>query len=366
MLLVVGQLGLGGTERQVVLLASALRARGVDVRVASLYGGGPREAELAAAGVPVWVGTVAGKWQVWRLLAGLTAFVRLLRAFRPDVVHAFLFHAYVIAGPAALLAGVPVRVAGRRSLGTFLDGRTLLRAAERVTTRSYDALVANARAVADDTLRRERVRPELVHVLPNALPAGSFHSVRDPDRPWSSPVRVICVANLIEYKGHRFLLDALAGAHQPVHLDLVGDGPERAGLEAQAATAGLDVTFLGTRADVQSLLLAADVFVLPSLEEGMSNALMEAMAAGLPVVATAVGGNSEVVGSAGLLCKPADADDLARALNSLVHNEPRARALGAAARTRAEAAFGIDALATGHLTLYRRLLEARCAASPVS
>lgn len=366
MLLVVGQLGLGGTERQVVLLASALLARGVDVRVCAMYAGGPRERELAEAGVPVWIGSVPSSWQVWRLATSLVRFLRLVREQRPDVVHAFLFHAYVLAGPLSRLAGVPAVVAGRRSLGTFLQGRPVLRLAAGWSNRSYDAFVANAQAVADDSLRRERVRADRMHVIPNALPPEAFTRVRDPERPWDDPVRLVCVANLIHYKGHRHLLDALALLGQPVHLDLIGDGPERVALAAQATGLGLDVALLGARTDVPALLAAADVFVLPSLEEGMSNALMEAMAAGLPCIATDVGGNREVLADAGVLCRPGDAADLAAGLRHVLDDPGAARALGAAARSAAASRFGIDALGDAHLALYSRLLEVRCAASPAS
>lgn len=344
------------------LLAQALLARGVDVRVAALFAGGPRVQELIDAGVPVWIGDVPRKWQVWRLLCALVRFMRLLRALRPDVVHAFLLQAYVLAGPLARLARVPVLVAGRRSLGTFLEGRPLLKLAERVTTPAYSALVANARAVAADTLRRERVPPERVHVIPNALPETSFDVARGLDRPWSDPVRLLCVANLIDYKGHRYLLDALTGLDRRVHLELVGEGPERAALEQQAAANALDVVLLGARTDVTALLAAADVFVLPSLEEGMSNALMEAMAAGLPAIATDVGGNREVLDGVGVLCRAADPGSLRLALQAVLADEDAARALGGAARRRALERYRVDALAESHLALYRKLWEARCAA----
>ncbi|MDT7538081.1 MAG: hypothetical protein QOI82_1666 [Actinomycetota bacterium] len=340
-----------------MLLASALRARGVQVRVAALYAGGPREQELASAGVPVWLGGVPRKWQVWRLLAALWRLFRLMRRERPDVVHAFLFHAYVIAGPLARLARVPVTVAGRRSLGSFLDGRPLLRLLGRWSNHAYDAVVANAQAVADDTLRREGLAPAAVHVIPNALPDEAFATGATAHR-WAEPVQLLCVGNLIAYKGHSNLLAALAQLRSPVHLDIAGEGPERDRLQLAAEQRGLDVSLLGARRDVAVLLQSADVFVLPSLEEGMSNALMEAMAAGLPIVATDVGGNREVLGDTGVLCRAGDPADLARTLQGLLDDPEGARAMGCTARRRAEERFRVDAFAEAHVTLYRRLLEA--------
>lgn len=359
-----GQLGVGGTEQQVVLLALALRQRGVDVRVAALYAGGPREQELAAADVPVWIGGVPRKWQVWKLAVSLVRFVLLMRRTQPDVVHAFLFHAYVLVGPLGRLARVPVLVAGRRSLGRFLDDSPFLRLLERLTTPSYDALVANAQAVADDTLARERVPASRVHVIPNALIPHQHTS--SPRTAWGDPPVVLCVANLIAYKGHRHLLTAaeqLAARGRPLRLVLAGEGPERRTLTEQARRGGIQVSLLGQRSDVERLLSEADLFALPSLEEGMSNALMEAMAAGLPIVATDVGGNAEVLGDAGVLCRPGDPADLAAALERLLVDEAAARAVGRSARQRAEESFGVQALVDAHLALYARLIkECTCAA----
>lgn len=362
-LLVIGQLGRGGTERQLVLLAGALKASGVDVRVASLYGGGPREDELRELRIPTWIGDVPSKRHVWRLFKALFAFWRMVRTTRPDVVHAFLFHAYVIAAPVARWAGVPVVVAGRRSLGTFLEGRWFLQRAERITARCCDALVANATAVAEDTRRREHVGASRVHVIPNALPPASFRAPSDPTRARKRPPELLCVANLIGYKGHRDLLCAVALLERPVRVVLAGEGTERQSLQALAAELELDVVFLGARDDVTALLATADIFVLPSHEEGMSNALMEAMAAGLPCVATDVGGNREVLGSNGVLCRARDSADLARALGDVLSDESWSRDLAAAARVSALERFGVSALGEAHVSLYRELLKGlACAA----
>ncbi|HVE73831.1 MAG TPA: glycosyltransferase [Mycobacteriales bacterium] len=356
-LLVVGQLGRGGTERQVVLLATALRQQGVEVQVASLYGGGPREQELAAAGIPVWIGGVDTKTHPWRALVGVLRFYRLLRQFRPDVMHAFLVHACVIAGPLARLARVPAVVAGRRSLADILAGRRLLSLADRLTTPTYHCLVANADAVAADTLRRERVSADRVHVVRNALPTTAFERERDQNRAWSDPPVALCVANLIGYKGHADLIDALALLSRPVRVLLVGEGPERPALIARIAARGVAAQLLGARSDVGELLAQADVFVLPSHQEGMSNALMEAAAAGLPCIATDVGGNREVLGEHGVLCRPHDPTDLARALESVLHDESAARELGRLARVRARERFGLAPFVQAHLELYDRLLH---------
>lgn len=172
---------------------------------------------------------------------------------------------------------------------------------------------------------------------------------------------LIVVGTLKPQKGHRYLLDALPGViaqYPDLHLLIVGDGELRAELEAQARTPGLDghVHFLGNRGDVPALLAASDYFVLPSLWEGLPMALLEAMAGGLPVIATEVSGTRQVMipGESGLLVPPGDVDQLRAALLQLATNPEQARSMGAAARRRVIAAFSAQQQAAEHVALYRR------------
>src|SRR5262249_18774509 len=161
-----------------------------------------------------------------------------------------------------------------------------------LATRVTDLLIANAEAVAEDTRRHEGVSPAKITTVYNGLPDSAFAPARPSTIDTAAPV-VLCVANLKADKGHRFLLDAVARLRDQglyCTLVLVGDGPERRALDALAARLGVDARFLGTRTDIEPLLARAQVVALASLHEGMSNAVMEAMAAGRPVVATDVGG----------------------------------------------------------------------------
>jgi glycosyltransferase involved in cell wall biosynthesis len=361
--LLIGQLGMGGTEKQLVLLAEGLRARGIDTTVLVMFDGGPREDALRAAGVPVVHLGFRRRSAGWRMpAANLAAFLRLarhLRRIRPDVLHAFLFHGYVPAAPAGRLARVPVLVAGRRSLADFKRGRPLLLAVERIATGMTDHLVANADAVAEDTRAERGVRPGKVTVVRNGLPDSAFDPVPPADLATPLPL-VLCVANLIVYKGHRHLLDAvatLAGRGLPCTLALAGDGPERPRLERQAARLGVDVRFLGTRSDVERLLARADVAVLASLEEGMSNAVMEAMAAGRPVVATDVGDTGELLRGRGVLVPPADPEALARGLERVLTDPELAGRLSRAARAWSRDQLPVGTMVDRHVRLYTELLE---------
>jgi glycosyltransferase involved in cell wall biosynthesis len=289
--------------------------------------------------------------------------IRLHRE-RPDIVHAFLFRSYVVGAPVARMARIPVFVAGRRSLGDFKEGRPVALAAERLATRITDLIIANAEAVAADTERRERVGVGQVEVVYNGLPEQAFAAVSPADVETSDPV-VLCVANLRGCKGHRYLLEAMDRLQRdgrPCTLLLAGEGQERHSLERQAAGLRIDVRFLGQCHDVRPLLARADVVVLPSLREGMSNAVMEAMAAGRPVVATRVGGTPELLAGRGLIVPPADPVALAVAIGQVLSDHGLAVRLGEAARNWSCGHLSVAAMVDRHIQIYSGLLERRCAA----
>jgi len=355
------QLGMGGTEKQVVLLACGLHERGIDTSVWVLSGDTEKchEDALRRDGIRV---VDIGLRRFRNLCQAPPNFTRLgamtirLHRERPDIVHAFLFRSYVVGAPVARMARIPVFVAGRRSLGDFKEGRPVALAAERLATRITDLIIANAEAVAADTERRERVGVGQVEVVYNGLPEQAFAAVSPADVETSDPV-VLCVANLRGCKGHRYLLEAMDRLQRdgrPCTLLLAGEGQERHSLERQAAGLRIDVRFLGQCHDVRPLLARADVVVLPSLREGMSNAVMEAMAAGRPVVATRVGGTPELLAGRGLIVPPADPVALAVAIGQV--------RLGEAARNWSCGHLSVAAMVDRHIQIYSGLLERRCAA----
>ena len=169
------------------------------------------------------------------------------------------------------------------------------------------------------------------------------------------------VGTLKEQKGHRYLVEAVAPliARTPqLHILIVGDGALRGSLETQVRAAGIEgnVHFLGNRSDVPAILSASDVFVLPSLWEGLPMALIEAMASGLPVIATLVSGSQQVVeqGRSGILVPPGEVAPLRQAIEDLLADPEWARLLGKAARQRVEEAYSARRQAEEHLSLYRR------------
>ncbi len=366
--LVIPQLApLGGTETQLFLLARELHARNIDVKVLVLRRDGRHAETPHPAGVEVhhlgFVPLSPGPSALARNLCACVSLLRLLRRLRPQVLHAFLYFGYVVGPPAARLARVPVVVAGRRSQSFFKRRRRWVLAVERAATHITDHVVANAVAVAEDTRAVECVPAHKLSVVYNGLPESAFAPVTPEDVDTSLPV-VLCVANLLKVKGHRFLIDAaavLSRQGRACTVVLIGEGPERGHLETQAAVLGVDVRFLGFRTDTAGFLARADVVVLPSLSEGLSNAVMEAMAAGRPIVATSVGGTPELLEDRGVLVPASSPSALAEGVGRLLDDPELAAALGAAARAWARKNLDVAVMAEQHINLYHRLLEARCA-----
>jgi glycosyltransferase involved in cell wall biosynthesis len=172
---------------------------------------------------------------------------------------------------------------------------------------------------------------------------------------------MILVGTLKEQKGHSYLIQAAApliAQNNNLHILFPGDGPLRTSLQQQVQQLGLEkhIHFLGSRKDIPDLLAASDYFVLPSLWEGLAMALIEAMASGLPVIATCVSGSQQVVvsGETGLLVPPGDVDQLRQAIAEMMANPERAKKMGQAGGARAEAVFGAGKQAEEHLSLFQK------------
>jgi glycosyltransferase involved in cell wall biosynthesis len=369
----IGSLEIGGSETQLVELASRINRSVFEVTVCSMTSGGALVETLERRGVRV-VGlgftgirnarSIGGRFRgVFNVCRGILRLWWMLVRERPDVLHGILITAYITGGFVGRAAGVRRIVASRRSLGVFKEKRRLALRLERWSDRITDLFIANSEAVRADTLRREPIDPGAIIVIRNGVDFSRFRA--EPDRVPSPVPRVIVVANFIRYKGHEFFLSAWRDVRKTIPRAiavLVGDGPERANLESLTRELGVAeaVEFLGSRRDVAALLSAADVYVQPSLEEGSSNAVLEAMASGLPVIATAVGGNTEAVsnGVSGLLVPPSDPASLARAMIDLLSDPRRARDMGDRAREGVHERHDMTAMVEAYEAVYRRLAAA--------
>ncbi|MGI9182326.1 MAG: glycosyltransferase family 4 protein [Longimicrobiaceae bacterium] len=344
----------GGAERAVALLLAGLAARGHRVLLCC---NDPMVAERAAAlGVPTELQPLGGDVAVHHALQ----FARMLRRHRPDVLLIGTFKKMWLAALAARLARVP-RVVARVGLETDTPRSWKYRA---VLGRWVDAVVVNA----------ARMRPAYV-----ALPGWSdgrvtviYNGVRRPaqSRPPGSVRRELglgpevplvgAVARLARQKRLDRLLDALALLPADVHCLLAGDGEERKGLQAHARALGLGsrVHFLGARTDVGDVLEALDVFVVSSDREGMSNAMLEALAAGTPVVSTPVSGAEEALeplpdGNPPGEVVDLDPTEIAAAIGRLLGDSERLQAMSAAAARRGRERFSFERMLDGWETVLR-------------
>ena len=371
----IGTLDVGGTERQLVEMVTRLDRRRFAPVVCCLSMGGALEDALRREGIPVHViglrgiGPRRALTSLPTILRELTRLYHFMRAESPDIVHGFLFWAYVIGAFTARLARVPVVIASRRSLSLFKAGRPHYLFVERMANRMTDLFIANSFAVREDAVRTERIDPARIEVIYNGLEMERFERAdgtafrRQHDIP--SDARVVAVvANFIDYKGHTYFFEAwerVASTHRDAVAVLAGDGPTRAELASRAQAAGFagSLRFVGTWLDVPSLLAASDVLVHPSLQEGFSNAIIEAMAAGRAVIATDVGGNPEAVTDrvTGLLVPPSNADALAVAISRLLDDPDEAARMGRAGQSRVRTDFTLSAMVDRYEAIYERFVR---------
>ncbi len=305
-----------------------------------------------------------------RDLAGFVELVRLLRRHRPDILHASSSKAGVLGRLAGFLARVPIRIFTVHGWAFAaypgLVGRLY---------RSADRLVRPLTTVTICVSERERKLGLAAHTCDAARTVVIRNAVDVAGARLGEPARrqralIVAVGRLKAPKDFVSLVRALGRlAPDSFEAVIVGDGPDRARLEDEIGHLGLAgrVRLAGERRDVAELLADADVFALSSSSEGMPVSVLEAMAAGLPVVASRVGGVPEQVvdGETGLLVEPGDPEDLAEALARLVGDRELRGRLGAAGRARAEDAFDLEPFRRAHLELYSRELARRTLPAPM-
>ena len=367
----VDSLNIGGSESQAVELAVRLSGAGYAVTVACLRIQGPLVARLQDSGISVLefhprggIDSLGGGWQLLRLGA-------YLHRERFDVVHTHDLWSNLLGVPAAFLARVPVIISSQRDLShlPWYQGRRRVWL-RRIQSLSSTVLV-NAGPIREQLIREGQLPAEKIRVIQNGVDVERFDR-----RSRESCVvlanagvgqRIVLVGNMTsEVKGHPVLINAAATVaveFPDVRFVLVGDGPFRKQFEIQASDLGLQkhFLFLGHREDVPEILAGCDIAVLPSRTEGLPNALLEYLAAGLATVATDAGGNVEIVkdGVTGLLIPTGNPKLLAAALLRLLRDRDLARRLGNTGREHVRRTFGFDKLVEQIEALYSELLARR-------
>jgi glycosyltransferase involved in cell wall biosynthesis len=366
---------IGGAERQFV---ERLRMHppGFEAFVGCLELSGPMLEQVRALGYEPVLFPLGGSMLRANTIKQIARIAAVIREHGVRIVHATDFNTNLLALAAGRLAGARV-VVSRVDLGHLRDGfGKRHREAEKWNARHADLVVANAEAVREVCIREERCRPERVVVVRNGVDLAHFDELSA--QPLQAPlplgpedVAVAVIGNLWPVKGHRTLVEAAAllSRRMPrVKFLCAGEGPERAPLEKLIAELHLGdrVFLLGHRLDVPAILARVRAACLCSSAEGLSNALMEAMAARLPIVATAVGGNPELVrpGENGLLVAYGDAPSLAEKLCELLSDADRAAEMGRRGRARVEAELTLARMAEAYGAVYRRLLDSAPLSQP--
>jgi len=346
----------GGSERQFALLAQNANASKFDVHLGCVNPRGPLAGQFGTvARFPVGQSLFG-----WRSLGSRLQLARHLQQNHVQVAHAFDFYVNLMLIPAARLARVPVVIGSHRQLGDLLTPAQFR--VQAAAFRWCDAVVCNSQAGAD-RLAAAGLQSEKLVVIGNAMPAAAFEAAPPALPRRGNALRVTMVARMnAHYKNHAGFLRIAAEVHKRLpeaEFILVGDGPLRLGIERQAAELGLGerAIFLGDRRDIPAILSSTDVAVLTSDSEGLSNVILEAMAAGVPVVAYAVGGNPEIVrAERGALISAGNESEFATAICRLLSDASIRREQGHNARQFAEKNFGLDRVCRQYEDLYVNLL----------
>jgi glycosyltransferase involved in cell wall biosynthesis len=363
---VVDCLNVGGTERQLFELLRRLDRRRFRLMIACFKSGGELLPRLLELGLTPIEFPLRGSLAQPNTAYQIARMALLCRRENLRIVHAHDFYSNVIGVAAAELAGAR-SIASRRDLAHWLSPSK--RRALRFACRVADLVIANAGAVAEQSRRELGVTVDKLRIVPNGIDVASFdeQARRAPDSPLPDAPpgrpRIAMVASMhLPDKGHADLLAAAAQlkrAGTRAQWLLVSDGALRPALEAHARALGLDddVHFLGRRHDVPSILSRCDLVAHPSWAEGFPNAVLEAMCAARPVVATRVGGVPEVMvpDETGLLIEPRKPAALAAALARLITNPLAAHVMGLRARQRVESAYSLDQMCRTVENLYRSL-----------
>jgi L-malate glycosyltransferase len=346
----------GGSERQFVALAKCIDKRAFQVQLGCLSRSGPLGLEFGDIPEFPLGGSLMG-------LASLRARARLSRYLRNSaiqVAHAFDFYTNLALIPAARMAGVPVVIGSHRQIGDLLTPAKFQ--AQTLAFRWCDAVTCNSQAAADRLVKAGVPRAKIV-VIGNSVGLERV-APENAAVPRNGKLRVGMVARMnAEYKNHAGLLRIaarVAANMTDVEFVLAGDGPLRPMLEQQAKELGLTnrVIFLGDRRDIGAVLASLDVAILTSRSESLSNAILEAMAAELPVIAFDAGGNSELLTEQrGILVAANDEDGFVAAIQRLVSDPLLRNQLGRNGRLFVENHFSIRKNSDRYETFYRTLLQ---------
>lgn len=356
-------LGTGGTETALLRTLPKLQGH-ADNEVCCLIGNGPMGKALEKSGIPVHYLKLKHAFDIGCVFR----FKDIVRKIEPDLMITYLIHADLFGRIFGKILGIRKIVSSQR--GSLLQWE-FLRFFDRATKSLVDRYTVQTASAKQELIKKLALPSDKFEVIPNAIDISEFDFDIDKTEKKSeleinpNNINIVCVSNLRRGKGHSYLLAAFENAfreHKQINLLIVGDGEEGNRLEKQVQnySSKNNIHFLGKRSDVKEILKISDVFILPTLGEGMSNAIMEAMASGLAVITTNIQPNRELIDDKinGILVPIRDTNALTIEIKSLLRNQDKRRQLGNKARQKIVESFSIDSVEKKWVALLKKELPA--------
>lgn len=350
---IITSLNFGGAEIMLLDLARGLSSEFFEVKVATVVRGGALVEDFRNVGVSTHVFEKKGKiglgviWKLWRFL----------RCEKPDIVHTHLFGGDTWGRIAAILARVPVIISTEHN--TNFDEGWTKRRVKKFLSLFTKKIVAVSEAVKNYSVSRDKIKEKKITVIENGINFEKFAEI--PEKEFGDPPVIGVVGRLEEQKGHKYLFEALNLIKTiPWTLWVVGDGSKKNELERLVKDLNLRerIIFLGARKNVAEILSGIDIFAFPSLWEGLGLAVLEAAAAGKPIVASRVGGIPEIIEDekTGILVEPKNVKSLADGLERVLLGKIDAKEMGARVREIVKEKFGMKKMVEKYEDLYKGLL----------
>ncbi len=360
---IIGELGNAGAEKQLYELVKRVNRFRFDSVVISLSQGGFWNQEIRKLGVEV----IELQRRKHIEFARLFKLVKLLKQINPDIVHTYMFSANSYGRIAALMAKVPIIIASERNLPDLGMEKTIYQIpVDKFLSFFSQAIICNSYKASEALVKKYKFQSKKVFSIHNGIDTNYFLSALSSHHREISNQKVIgTIGRLCSQKNHKLFLDMakivlVKCENKDLKFVIVGDGELKPELERYAQYLGIKnkMVFTGARNDIPKLLLDVDVFVMTSLYEGLPNVMMEAMLAGLPVVATHVGGVDELIrdGETGFLCPSNNPLALADRVAMLINNKEEAQRLGENGKRRILNEFGVKKMVKHTENLYEEFL----------
>ncbi len=353
---IINSLALGGAEKLLLELIKKTDKDKFDISLCTINGAGPLLSEFEKLGITLKIFQKKTKFDL-NVIGQSKGF---LKEIKPDIVHTHLFAGDTWGRIAAILAHVPVIISTEHNIN--LDENWLKRIIKLILSWFTDKIIAVSQGVKDYTIKFEKINPQKLEVIYNGIDLNKFN-FRGLRQIELNKINAIVVARLAEQKGHRYLLEAMPDIikkYPGFVLNILGRGNLKDDLEKQAQDLGIanQVVFKGTSLEPEKILNQMDLFILPSVWEGLGIAIIEAQAIGLPVLASNIGGIKELIEhkKTGLLFEPKDPQAIFEAVDLLLSNPEMAKQLVENAHSQVKEKFSLDNMVTQYEKIYLKLM----------